>query len=287
MEQLYPLKDLIEQLEETQSALLLRCALDRVPIIITGNSQGKVDRVVNRIISLMPHRQTYHFSADFTTQEDYLRFLRREAKDLRTPRLQFISLSSSSPQLIGKIDNLTGWIIGCDLSNGWTLEEITKLLQGSEEKFLLINLNSDEIQSKSYGLNLKYYDLSFEKQLIERVTQKTTRVFKQMQSLLSHSIKVNLSEKVKRSFTRLEVEEDDFITSLLTQEVRAFVEAANRARGFLARMDLLRAFGFPVEISDRELIRMIDYKEKTIKRLLELIQVEYNSDFIGCVRGNF
>ena len=60
--------------------------------------------------------------------------------------------------------------------------------------------------------------------------------------------------------------------------MQSFYLATRRALLFLSQLEFLREFGFELQLSGHNLLKMIDYNTGSIGQLLRLIQAEYGGD---------
>ena len=285
METTYTLKMLIALLGKHQLSLLLRIILDRYPIVIIGNDQTEIDNLLNALISLAPHRHEYIFWSDFIENDEYLQLMQEELDDFNIPRLIFCSPSNASKHIFNRIEKLKAWIVGFDISNGFLKEEIIKNIKKFEEKFLMILMEQNGIKLLLNGLNNNDFNLTFEKNLIDKSIQKTEIALEKMKRVLKKKIKAAPSNEVMAAIMRFDSEEEKIRTNIFIQEVQAFVQAGMRSLAILSRIDLLRELGFNVELSGKTLLETIDYEEVDADRILQLIQAEYGVNFAPCIKG--
>lgn len=285
METTYSLKKLIEILGSHQFALLLRIILDRLPVIVIGNEQNEVDNLLHGIISLAPHRHEYIFWSDFVEHDEYIQLIQEEQNDFNIPRNIFCSPSNASKHIFNRIEKLKGWIIGFDISNGFTMDGIIENIKKYEEKFLTIKIESNTLKLVLNGLNNNEFNLNFERNLIQKAIQKTEMALEKMKRVLKKKIKTTPSNEVMAAIMRFDSEEEKIRTNIFIQEIQSFVQAGMRSLAILSRIDLLRELGFELEISGKTLLETIDYEEVDADRILQLIQVEYGIDFSPCIKG--
>ncbi|MHA1321917.1 MAG: hypothetical protein ACTSRL_03905 [Candidatus Helarchaeota archaeon] len=284
METNYSLKNLIEKLGKNNFALLLRAVLDRLPIIIIGENATEVDNLLNSIVTLAPHHHEYVFWSDFVGEEEYIQLCQEEEDDFNVPRIVFSSPPSASKHLFNRIKKLKSWIIGFDISNGFSKEKIIDSINEIEKNYLLIHLRVDKVNLKLCGLSNNDLNLKFEKKLIDKSIEKTEIALEKMKRVLKKKIKAPTSSDIMDAIMRFETEEEKITNNIFTQEIQAFIHAGMRSLAILSRIDLLRELGFNIEISGKTLLQTIDYDEVDADRLLQLIQAEYGVNFTACIK---
>ncbi len=285
METTYSLKKLIKKLGKHQFSLLLRIILDRIPVIVIGSDYNEIDNLINGLIKLAPHRHEYVFWSDFVEPEEYLQLCQEEEDDFNIPRNIFCSPSNASRHIFGRIDKLKGWIIGFDISNGITKEDILINIKKYEDQFLIIQIESNNLTLKLYGIN-NGMDLDFEKKIIDKSIQKTEVALEKMKRVLKKKIKSTPSNEIMTAIMRFDSEEEKIRMNIFIQEIQTFIQAGMRSLAILSRIDLLRELGFKeIRISGKTLLQTIDYNEVNSDRILQLIKAEYGVDFSPCIKG--
>ncbi|MHA1129569.1 MAG: hypothetical protein ACTSQI_06265 [Candidatus Helarchaeota archaeon] len=276
---------MIEILGKNQLALLLRIILDRIPVLIVGNDHTEIDNLLSGLVSLAPHRNEYVFWSDFIEQDEYLQLCQEEADDFNIPRNVFCSPSTASKHIFERIEKLKGWVIGFDISNGISKDDIIFKILKLEKKFLTIFMEPKKLNIKLFGLKNNEFNLSFEKKTLEKTIEKTDVALEKMKRVLKKKVKSSPSNEVMAAIMRFDSEEEKIRCNIFTQEVQSFIQAGTRSLAILSRIDLLRELGFNVELSGKTLLQTIDYDEVDSERIIQLLQAEYGIDFSNCVKG--
>ncbi len=283
MKNRYSLKSLIEKVGVKQFALLLRMLLDRIPIVLFGKQPESIDNLLDRIVSIIPHRQNYVFGKDFLQLEEYEELCQDEIENLDTKRAVFSSLTGDSHKIFDEIEDLKGWIIGFDTSNELKEGEIKSNM--SKYNFLGVYIGLEEIELSLYGLKEKEVDLKFEKNLIQKAINKTDVAVEKMKRVLKKRVKADPSKQVISNIMDFESEAGQIQQNIFNQEINIFTQAGERALAILNRITLLRKLGYKMKISGKTLLETIDCEDVTPDRLLQLVQAEYGEDYSACIKG--
>lgn len=284
METKYTLKKLMEILGKNQFALLLRIILDRIPVIILGKDHNEIDNLLNGLITMAPHRHEYVFWSDFIENDEYLSLIQEEDNDFNIPRNVFCAPTNASKHIFNRIEKFRGWIIGFEVMNGISQEEVITNFKNLEVRFLIITMEQNELKLSLYGID-NNINLDFEKKIIDKAIQKTEIALEKMKRVLKKKIKTPPSNDVMTAIMRFDIEEEKIRSNIFIQEIQTFIQAGMRSLAILSRIDLLRELGFDVELSGNTLLQTIDFEEVNPDRIIQLVQAEYGVDFSPCIRG--
>jgi hypothetical protein len=146
--------------------------------------------------------------------------------------------------------------------------------------FLLIQLFGGTISINIEGMTLKQLDLSFESNILQKISQDTEKAVVKMKRVLSEKIK---SEKLDKDLIKtlldFEIEKQELKKNILKSEIQTFFSGSKRAFFILSRLHLLNGFEMNAKIGSKTLLETIDYEEATIRRIISFINKEWGEDF--------
>ncbi|MHA1229943.1 MAG: hypothetical protein ACTSRP_00160 [Candidatus Helarchaeota archaeon] len=285
MESSYSMKNLIGMLGKENFSKILRGLFNRVPIVVVGDESLQVDKVINSLVQLMPHRNELVYWSDFIEEDELIRLYQEEENDFNVSRIIIRSPSNATPHAFRKINsnNFSGWVIGYSLKDRITLREAIENISKKINTSIILYLNRDklEIIESNYKWNGMEYD--FEKNLIHKAIIETEEALEKMKRVLQKKIKNYKNSGIIEAIMNFETEEEKIRQNIYRQKINEFVQAANRALAILSRIELLQELGFNIQISDKTLLKTIDYQGVGHKRLLEFLLYEYGIDFSKCI----
>ncbi|MHA1310777.1 MAG: hypothetical protein ACTSQO_07575 [Candidatus Helarchaeota archaeon] len=285
MESSYSMKNLIEMIGKENFSKVLRALFNRIPLVIIGDESIQVDKIVNSLIQLMPHRNELIYWNDFIEENEIVQLYQTEESDFNVPRLIVRSPTNATPHALRKISSkhFNGWVLGFSLKNKIILREAINQINQVIETPVILYLNNDKIEilESNYKWNGKNYD--FEKNLIQKAIVETETALEKMKRVLQKKIKAHKSSGIIEAVMTFDTEEEKIRQNIYKQKIDEFVQAANRALAILSRIELLQELGFNIQISDKTLFKTIDYQEVGHKRLLEFLLYEYGIDFSKCI----
>ncbi|MHA1268208.1 MAG: hypothetical protein ACTSPY_00355 [Candidatus Helarchaeota archaeon] len=285
MESSYSMKNLIDMIGKEHFSRILRGLFNRIPIVIIGDESIQVDRVVNSLVQLMPHRNELIYWSDFIEENEISQLYQAEESDFNIPRIIIRSPSNATLHALRKIksNHFFGWVMGYSLRDKIILREALDKIKEMIDTPIILYLNKDKIEilDTNYNWNGKNYD--FEKNLIQKAIIETETALEKMKRVLQKKIKTNKTSGIIEAVMTFDTEEEKIRQNIYKQKIDEFVQAANRALAILSRIDLLQELGFNIQISDKTLFKTIDYQEVSYKRLLEFLLHEYGIDFSKCI----
>lgn len=287
MERNFSLKNLIQTLGHSDFSLLIQMILDRFPILIVGQNEELVDELVNKMVTLAPHRSEMVYYSDFVEDQEFLSLLQDEHDDFNSPRIIIRAPSNTSLHAVEHISTFKGWILGFTNKNGMKEKLIDDFLR-KEKRFTIIFLDQlDEITLKIYGMKPNDLDLSFEKKMLDKAIKQTEIALEKMKRVLNKKVKLKKESEILKAVMNFNIEEEEIQKNILQQEIQSFVHASSRALAVLSRIDLLHELGMDIKIADQTLLQTIDYEQIRIERLLEFIKSEFGVDFFSCIKGTW
>jgi hypothetical protein len=269
-------------LERRELAVLLRALLDRVPVIVSGDSVQTADLVAEALVSLVPHRREMVFGSDFASHFEHEQVMTSEQSDYDGERILFRAPSCATPDLTQQIVSFRGWVIA---TNDHDLKRIAGLVKARHGSVLVLDVANQGLKLKPNGNEKSLSQTSFEQRLLEKVVSETEMKIERIARVLRRAAQGKVSERLERSLVDLGHEEEQVRQSLFREQIGAFVHAAWRMLTILSRLRLLEGVGLSSTISDKMLYEAIDYKAAPIDRLLEFIKAEWSEDFSKAVQA--
>jgi len=284
MESSFSIKNLIGLVSKDNFTRILRGLMNRIPIFVIGNESIQIDRVVNSLVKLVPHRHEMVYWNDFIENHEAERLFEEEKVDYNVPRLIISSLSNATPHAMRKIMNFDGWVLGYHAKDR-SFKEIIAEIQAIVEKALFIVIYNDQVEIINHNVDWNGIKLDFEKYLIQKSIVQTEIALEKMNRVLKKKIKSKKipSTQMLDAIMNFETEETKIRQNIYNQIMEEFVQANVRALAILSRIELLQELGFNIQISEKTLLKTIDYYDVDHQRLLEFLNYEYGIDFSKCI----
>ncbi len=285
--------DLLES-SKKNSALLLYCLLDRIPVIISVIRNNEDDRIrdellLDSIADCFYFRQSFKnnfiHESSINNYQDYLYALEKETLDDDVQRLFVLSIVQDLDKFVEKFLNhltsLKGWIISCKNND---LATLTRILEVKAIPYVSIEV-SKKFEINSYGFEVKQLDLKFEKICLEQIDKATIglnitkSVIKgECQKIMPSTIQATLSEQIVDTINLVR-----YIKTLTIQvELSKFLSTSRRVLAALNIINLLvlnqgREI-FDKKISGDRINRFMTYFEAGIPRILSFIDSNYHKN---------
>jgi hypothetical protein len=269
-------------LERRELAVVLRALLDRIPIIVSGDSAEDADLMAEALVSLVPHRREVVFGSDFASHSEHEQMIHHEQSDYDGERILFRAPSCTIPAITQQIRSFGGWVIA---TNGHNLKRIVGVVEARHRSVVVLNLVNQGVKLKPNGNERSLSQTSFEQKLLEKVVSETEMKIERIARVLRRAARGKVSERLESNLVDLGHEEERVRQSLFREHIGAFVHAAWRMLTILSRLRLLEGVGVSSTISDKILYEAIDYKAAPIERLLDFIKAEWSEDFSRSVEG--
>jgi hypothetical protein len=257
-------------------ALILRCLLDRLPIVISGPNDEEIEEFINELTMLIPFRNTMIFYTDFIENEDFFGLTENEEIDIETERNLFIAFPFAVEKIKNSSFSFKSWIIGCNMNSESNMEVINKLYF-NERQFLRVKLQDFSLKTQIEGKEFINFDLTFEKWLFQNALKNTEISIEKMKRVISKRIK---SKKIGHdhleNLMNFSYEEQEIKMNIIKKEINNFYGACKRAFNILNRLKNLESFGYQTKISSKTLFSTIAYKQATIERFIDFIIAEWN-----------
>ena len=273
--------NILEDLKKSDSSLIFYCLLNRIPIIITGEDSEIIDNFLIDLSDLMHFRKEVVFYTDFISNSEYQNLLQNEAIDYNSQRTHIRCPCEVSGKSLIEIDQFNSWIIGFELENDkHKLENFVKFIKEKINVFLNIMIFSKSISIVTAGLNLKQLDLTFEQNILLKISRDTEKSIVKMKRVLLEKTKTeNLDKDLIKTLLDFEVEKKELKKNILKNEIQKFYSGSKRAFFILSKLNLLNSFEMNVRIGSKSLIEIIDYDEASVGRMVSFIDREWREDF--------
>jgi len=269
-------------LERKELAVVLRALLDRIPVIVSGDSAEAADLVAEALVNLVPHRREVVFGSDFASHSEYEQMMNNEQSNYDEERIVFRAPSCATPTITQQIRSFRGWVIATDEH---AMKRIVGAVEARNEPIVVLNVVNQGVALKQNGNQKSLSQTSFEQKLLEKVVSETEMKIERIARVLRRAAQGRVSERLENSLIDLRHEEERVRQSLFREQIEAFVHAAWRMLTILSRLRLLEGVGVSSTISDKILYEAIDYKTAPIQRLLDFIRAEWSEDFSKAVEA--
>lgn len=273
--------NVLEDLKKSDSSLIFYCLLNRIPIIITGEDSEIIDNYLIDLSDLMHFRKEFVFYTDFVSNSEYQELLQNETIDYNSQRTQIRCSCDVSGKSLIEVDQFNSWIMGFELENNkHKLENFIKFIKEKVNVFLNILIFSKSISIITVGLNLKQLDLTFEQNILQKISRDTEKSIVKMKRVLLEKTKTEkLDKELIKTLLDFEVEKKELKKNILKNEIQKFYSGSKRAFFILSKLNLLNSFEMNVRIGSKSLLEIIDYDEASIGRMVSFIDKEWGEDF--------
>lgn len=272
----------LAMLERKDLAAVLRALLDRIPVVVSGDSDETADLVAEALINLVPHRREVVFGSDFASQLEHEQMMKNEQSDYDQERVVFRAPSCAAPAVTQQIRSFSGWIIA---ANEHLVKRITGAIETRNGSVVVLHFTNQGVALKANGNQKNLSQTSFEQKLLEKVVSETEMKIERIARVLRRATQGRVSQRLENGLVDLRHEEERVRQSLFKEQIEAFVHAAWRMLTILSRLRLLEDAGVSSTISDKILYEAIDYKAAPIQRLLDFITAEWSEDFSKTVEA--
>ncbi|MHA1339881.1 MAG: hypothetical protein ACTSRZ_00315 [Promethearchaeota archaeon] len=282
----------IYELDENNFALILRCLLDRIPIIIVGNDKETSEFFANKLVDFITFRNKLIFYTDFISKEELDIIFEEEDTNYDINRSVIICPNDAIHKALQIFTNFKSWIlcIHIDTNDGGTqntLNEVLNLLKKKIRSFLIIENILDDIKVKINGIKFKSNDLRLEKLIFNKSVKYVETSINRMQRIFSQRINSsNIKEDFKEELLNFNFEKNNLKNNIFKIKILEFYNATRRAFSILNKIKLLNAINIDIQLSDKTLMETISYTDASYKRIIEFIQAEWNENFNGNIESN-
>ncbi|MBD3341733.1 MAG: hypothetical protein GF353_21690 [Candidatus Lokiarchaeota archaeon] len=279
--------ELIDKLKLKDASMVLYSLLNRIPIIIFGNEFEEIENILVELSEAIPFRKEYIYNSDFISEQEYENLTLNESNDYKTKRITIRCPSYISFKALKELKTFNSWLIGINTSDQGEETKILNLVKEKIRKFLFINISREGIGVEFKGGSKKDLDISFEKKILQKVSQDTERSIERMKRVLSDKMNQNEMDKNLADFVlNFEVEKNELKKNIFNREIQNFYSGSRRAFFILSKISFLNNFSPDNKISNKTVLETIDYEDVSIERIILFIQREWNEDFKNLVDFN-
>ncbi|MHA1238242.1 MAG: hypothetical protein ACTSSJ_03215 [Candidatus Odinarchaeia archaeon] len=270
-------------LGEKNLAVVIRCILDRIPILVYSNNDTFTNSLINAFASLAQYRVRLVFRKDFTTIDEYIHILETENADYNIDRIIVESPCESTAHLDDAFGSLNGWIIGVpNTDNGHV--KIQEKITSSNPRCLMVSIEDTKRNASLNLLGAEKIDTSFEENLLNRIFRETDIALEKIKRVVNKKVgKSPLSEVFIKSILDFASEREYIAFNMFKSEIGRFIDGARRAFSLLSRIKLLEEIGLNISISEKTLLDAIQYKNAPARRLLDFINAEWGVNLNACI----
>jgi len=272
---------LLEVLKTPDAALILYALLDRVPIIVYGNEAVKVDDFIIDLSNLIHFRREFIFYTDFISMDEYNNLILNENIDYNSQRIHIRCPSSVALKALNQFEQFDSWLIGIEIPQ--EKERIFQFIKSVKKKinyFLSIAFFSNSFSIEVVGLNWKLLDLTFERDVLHKISQDTEKSVIKMKRTLSGKVKTEeMDEDLLKTLLDFDIEKEELKRNIFKKEIQNFYSGSKRAFFIFSRLNLLNNIDMNTKIGSKTLLETIDYKDAPIDRIVSFINKEWGEDF--------
>ncbi len=266
--------------------LILRCLLDRIPVIIYSDSEKDADELNTLMARLLPNRYERVFLIDFATLREYNNIIDLEIKDIECPRSVFRAVTNTVNHLFEGFSDFRGWVISASGDKQF-FQKLLSYIEAYNPVLLIVKYfrNSSNCVELTSIPQVSQLDVSFERNLIESVDAESKSSIERIKRVLKNKIHGSgVSSIFSSTLLNFESEEEALKESLFNSQIFLFVNACKRALYLLTRVDLINEFNIDWCISEKTLLNSIKYTAATASRILDFINAEWGLDFHKYIR---
>lgn len=278
---------ILDKLKRQEASTIFYSLLNRVPIIVYGESSEDVNSFLIELSELIPFRKEFVFYTDFISVSEYENLIQNENIDYNSERAHIRCPCSVSLKALNRFNRFYSWIIGIEMiQKNDSSFSIKKSLGKKMEYFLIIRLTSDKSEVELEGINLKNIDLTLEQNFLQKISQDTEKAIAKMMRVLNEKTKFdNIDKDLMDTLLDFETEKKELKKNIIKTEMQKFFSASKRAFFILSRLSLLRNIEINTKIGNKTLLETIDYEEAPLERIISFINEEWNEDFFKVVEN--
>ncbi|MFX1280915.1 MAG: hypothetical protein ACFFA3_16190 [Promethearchaeota archaeon] len=272
---------ILDRFKRDDISQILYCLLDRIPIIVLGDDQEKINNFLIELSELIHFRRDYVFYTDFISLEEYEDLISNESIDYNYQRAHIRCPCEVAIKALNTFKNIDSWLIGIVIPKH--KEELLKLREFINTKthcVLYISLILNNYLIEFEYINIKSLDLTLEQDIFKKISQDTEKSLIKMKRVLNDKITSNqLDKDLVKTLLDFEIEKSELKKNIFKREVQNFYSGSKRAFFILSRLNLLNNIGAYTKIGSKTLLETIDYEEVPIDRIVSFIRKEWGEDF--------
>lgn len=278
---------LLDTLKRKEKGYLLYSLLNRLPIIIFGNFEEKVDQLIVELIELIDFRKDLVFDTDFISYSEFKNLIDSESNDYNSMRVQIHCPTSVARRALNEFKCLKSLIIGFRVKKTTDLNSIREDLGRKAPLFLEIFMKENHISVRMENKKGSIINIALEQSIFKKISENTEISIDKMKRVLSDSItKEGYDGDLKSILLDLEGEKREIKKNIFYKEIRDFYAGSKRAFFVLSKLDLLDKMGIGSKIGSKTLLETIDYHGAPIERILSFIKKEWGEDFSYLIENN-
>ena len=276
--------ELIDMFPRDDLALVFRCILDRVPVIVGGHDANLINQIVMKLVDFFPFRKEMVYGTDFLKREEYDSIVQEECMDYDQHKILIRAPTHLEESILEHMDDLRGWIIAMcvDGDIDGFYENASRLRAKSlVSSFVYFNKNA-KMQFTRYfnGNRITNIETRLERNLLKRTLSQTSITIEKIKRVLDKKItnKSDINESILNSLVDLSQEEEIIKENMLKKEFTEFYQAARRGLAVLSRLNFLNQF-HPVRIGKKTFFDAVSYNESSTGRFLDFVRSEWGESF--------
>jgi len=277
----------LERLKAPDTSLILYSLLNRIPIIVYGNEAEEVNNFIIDLSDLIHFRKELVFYTDFVSDIEYTSLITNENIDYNSQRTHIRCPTTVALKALNQFENFNSWLIGIEIPE--QKERIQKFINSVKKKiyrFLSISFFSNSVSIDFIGLNWKLLDLTFEKDVLQKISQDTEKSITKMKRVLFEKVKAeNIDEDLLLMLLDFDVEKEELKRNIFKKEIQNFYSGSKRAFFILSRLNLLNNIEINTKIGSKTLMETIDYDYAHIERIISFICKEWGEDFSSLIEN--
>jgi len=280
---------ILDQLKIKDSALILYCLLNRIPIIVIGKDSYKINDFIIELSELVHFRKEMVFYTDFISEIEYNNLIQSEESDYNTQRTHIRCPCEVSLKALNNFNNFDSWIIGMNIASDkmQNFHYIKNTINKKINILLYIILRDNHIIIELEGIDPKLINLIFEENLLKKIFEDTEHSIIRMRRVLSDKIKSKkINSNLIDTLLDFSVEKNELKKNIFNKELHNFYSASKRTLFILSRLNLLNNLNIDAKIGNRTLLKTIDYEQLNmdrfvsapLNRILTFINREWGED---------
>ncbi|MEJ2251346.1 MAG: hypothetical protein P8Y70_13020 [Candidatus Lokiarchaeota archaeon] len=276
--------EFFDKIGKNNTAVLIYCLLNRIPIIICGKDAENVNDLIIEISQLIPFRKDFVFGTDFISEKEYSTLRNIEKIDFNSLRTQISCPTCVSSEILKNFNSIGSMIIGIKLIEELQFNVTIDSLNKFNTAFCLFNLVSKDKKIKIYGIKCKNIQIDLELKILKKISDDTKKSIIRMKRVLSEKIKQkNLDLDLLTTLLDFRNEKIELQRNILRKEIQNFYSGCKRAFFILSRLDLLKNLNFDTKIGFNTLKETIDFHDVSLERIILFIKKEWGEDYSNLI----
>lgn len=276
-----------KQLKKKEQCFLLYCLLDRIPIIVFGQSSEIINDFISALLNLISFRKEFIYYTDFISNSELESMIQNEYNDYNSMRVQIRCPANTGIKAIEQFNSLISTVIGIIIPPKNNIHLIEKSIKRKANKFLEIFLKENDITIKDIGFDNKLINLNLEEDILTKISEDTENSINKMKRVLYEKInKKEINKELIESLLDFKIEKKEIKKNIFRKEIQNFYSGSKRAFFILSKLNLLNTMQIDSKIGSKTLLETINYKDIPIERIISFIENEWGEDFSDLVENN-